>query len=131
MGLSIAITDKGTSMELSDLEICQKVADIEDTKFLIGELGEHKGKIYYIWQHSERYGIILQKEYNPLLNDGLCFRLMNKYDISLQQDGDGMFWVAGRGIADNLYKSPNKAVCLAIIEKYKNGDSNVYKQIEG
>ena len=110
---------------MDDLEICKRIAEIEDTKFLSGE-GDKANKIYHVWQHSERYGILLQKEYNPLTNDALCFKLMVKYGLSFYSKGQ---IVGGKKFGAQVLRinhpalmtdeSPNRAICLAIIEANK------------
>ena len=100
---------------MTDLEICKRIAEIENIPVHY-EDNQFYGSNYF---RNDTHHDLAPSVYSPLTNDGLCFRLMNKHDISLHQDGDKMFWVAGRGISDNLYDSPNKAICLAIIEANK------------
>lgn len=97
--------------DLSDLEICKKIADIENVDYSIN--GEH---VFYKvdgWPSG----------YNPLTDDALCFRLGAKYDMFpfLNKD-NGLFEsiydmeeLAYKGDGITSDKSPNRAICLAII----------------
>ena len=98
--------------ELTDLEICKCIAEIE---------GYHTNltiKCEGVWcsmNDNNCYGV-----FNPLLDDALCFQLMVKYNLSLiapereQEDWDCVI----RDVL-TVHKNPNKAICLAIIEVYK------------
>lgn len=97
--------------ELTDLEICKRIAEIEGV-----DAYQHASyPDNPLWQRVNG----IAEVYNPLTDDALCFRLMLKHDIAINRDGDGYYWVAGRSIADNLHKNPNKAICLAIIAAHK------------
>jgi hypothetical protein len=97
--------------ELTDLQICKRIAEIEN-----------KGDCFNWFDtfaiRTEMYSE--REEYNPLTDDALCFQLMVKYNLSLiapereQEDWDCV-------ILDVLTvnESPNRAICLAIIEAYK------------
>ena len=99
--------------ELTDLEICKRIAEIE-------KLPHHldKGMNDKFINTSTIYGDVC--EYSPLTDDALCFQLMVKYNLSLiapereQEDWDCV-------ILDVLTvnESPNRAICLAIIEAHK------------
>ena len=60
--------------------------------------------------------------FNALYDDALCFQLMVKYQIELNcyndEEGHPMYWVCAHGVHNNNYDSPNKAICLAIIEAH-------------
>ena len=77
--------------ELTDLQICKRIAEIEGHETL--PCDEYQEGDFYIVinDHGE--------DYNPLTDDALCFQLMVKY------------------VYDD---SPNKAICLAIIEAHKD-----------
>ena len=104
--------------ELTDLEICKRIAEIEGLE------------ISCEWDCGNN-GILIGKgggdleEYNPLTDDALCFRLMIKYSVDIQH-GKSM------GLA-KVYDDPednplseicfyqedaqySKAICLAIIK---------------
>jgi len=64
--------------------------------------------------------------YNPLTDDGLCFKLMVKYKIDLvnhENSTEAYFVKKYQGIEnwDSVEdENPNKAICLAIIEANKD-----------
>ena len=97
--------------ELDDLSICKRIAEIER----IGH--QHI-------QYTDKPFIVsmaTHSEYNPLTDDALCFQLMVKYEVSLiapereQEDWDCVI----RDVL-TVHKSPNKVICLAIIEVHKD-----------
>ena len=97
---------------MNDLEICKRIADIEGVDWF-----ESEGII----SHQNNLGLC--REYSPLTDDGLCFRLMIKYNCKLSKYSDGFSaysqWEhlnSGR----ELTESPNKAICLAIIAAHKD-----------
>jgi hypothetical protein len=99
--------------ELTDLQLCKRIAEIEGVGFGTYESTNQSGK------KCELYF------YNPLTDDALCFQLLKKYDIDLiapyRPNGD-VLWEAQIFIddcADALSEygsNPNKAILLAIIE---------------
>ena len=93
---------------MTDIEICNRIAEIDGVQgyFLTGIL-------FTIEDDNPA------KCFNPLHDDALCFQLMIKHDVSVQRDGDNKYWVAGKGVSDDLYDSPNKAICLAIINSHQ------------
>lgn len=100
-------------MELTDLEICKQVAEIE------GE--DCKVNFQNILVRIIPLGDTgtTNNCYDPLSDDGLCFRLMLKHDIKLSRNRDKEYvamYSHCRGADD---ESPNKAICLAIIEKHE------------
>ena len=110
-------------MELTDLEICKRIAEIEGKDIRVLENGRllviNKG-----WETSPIYQDF--KPYNPLTDNALCFQLMVKYKIILitvhEEYGTGP--IVGynafyKSLVDKIYLeelNPNKAICLAIIE---------------
>ena len=106
---------------MTDLEICKRIAEIENINWY-----EHKGKVFTAKSYN--------KEYNPLTDDGLCFKLMVKYKIILNDNDDGTYYAS---LMDSLMivtssvkeflgfcrltksESPNKAILSAIIEAHK------------
>ena len=106
--------------ELTDLEICKRIAEIEN-----------KGDCFNWFDtfaiRTEMYAE--REEYNPLTDDALCFQLMVKYDcdlISPYRPNKDTHWECQIFISDcadavSIYDdSPNKAICLAIIEAHKD-----------
>ena len=90
---------------LSDLEICKRIAEIDGLEIDFAGNG-------LVVIHNGGDGNI----YNPLTNDALCFKLMVKYKIDWQNRESFKMGAAVKGdilVADD---SPNKAICLAIIE---------------
>ncbi len=108
--------------DLSDLEINGKIATITDVVI------EHiTGNTIYIVDNIAglETGYDEYMEYNPLQDDALCFQLMVKYDMPPMKSGCGKFYecvfdmdraLSGAGIICD--ESPNKAICLAIIEAH-------------
>ena len=107
--------------ELTDLEICKRVAEI------LYSDSERFG-----WDYSECGKYIIDSkgdEFNPLTDDALCFRLMKKYEVDLtspyRPNGETL-WCADIFIADYSDaisvndEDPNKVICLAIIEANKD-----------
>jgi hypothetical protein len=107
--------------ELTDLEICKRIAEIEGVH-VFSEGGELFVPDY---EASLDLGYDEDKEYNPLTDDALCFKLMVKYSVDIQQ-GKSMSIAK---IYDDPEDDPlseicfyhedvthNKAICLAIIE---------------
>ena len=103
--------------ELTDLEICKRIGEIES---LNGDFGTHLNGA-----HGRRYIDGSFKYYNPLTDDALCFQLMVKYKIQLKKVTNGDGWSASfnrlnHSICTLFNTSPNKAICLAIIEAHKD-----------
>lgn len=108
--------------ELTDLEICKRIAEIAGYKTSITD------NIKGIW--ASIYKNDCYNWFNPLTDDALCFQLMIKYDINLTsmeptlKDGSGGYEYTcyRQGAYQNvsailsISESPNKAICLAIIE---------------
>lgn len=110
---------------LTDLEICKRIAGIEgiDVKVNIKRTNLlDVNNPLDIDSHSRVFGGY--KEYNPLTDDALCFRLMVKHKVSLLDEynhGICDKWIAEISSANGLYsadENPNKAILLAIIEAH-------------
>ena len=108
--------------ELTDLEICKRIAEIEKLPHRLEEGMNDK-----FINASTIYGDVC--EYNPLTDDALCFQLMVKYDcdlISPYRPNKDTHWECQIFTSDcadavSIYDdSPNKAICLAIIEAHKD-----------
>ena len=92
-------------MPLTDLEICKRLAEIEN----------YKG-----WEKMSTRGI--QGVFNPLTDDGLCFRLMYKHKMYIADAyrEHPCKYSVDTGKSVIFDDSPNKAICLAIIESHKD-----------
>ena len=104
---------------MTDLEICKRIAEIEKLNQV-----EIKGNVLV------SKGFSCDRLYNPLTDDALCFKLMVKYKVRahcLWEENDGTphyeAYINEDSSDLNYDKSPNKAICLAIIE--------VSKQVKG
>lgn len=96
--------------ELTDLEICKKIAEIEGFPEQVLEF------------HDDH---ILN--YSPLTDKALCFDLMVKYELDLQApyrphnetEWEVMYWIDGVADAGAVRnENPQKAICLAMIAKH-------------
>lgn len=103
--------------ELTNLEICKKIAEIEG--FTIPECGHTNDGVWCSFMPNNCYG-----HYNPLTDDALCFQLMVKHKMQLTTLICGDYICVKQNVfvnINNLTKglsSPNKAICLAIIEAH-------------
>jgi hypothetical protein len=114
--------------ELTDLEICQRIAEIEGVTDTVNVAIEAIS--------NQKYNSIFNPNnitspptfddiYNPLTDDALCFKLMVKYKITVE------FTRYYESLKSNTIKAfyndvgygsyirdinPNKAICLAIIK---------------
>jgi len=103
---------------MNDLDICKRIAEIEGYKVNISI------KCEGIW--CSRYDNNCYGNYNPLTDNALCFQLMIKYSVNLNIQDTSRKNVFHKYIAcvDDFgvgldKTSPNKAICLAIIEANK------------
>ena len=94
--------------DLTDLEICKKIAEIEGVKIEI--VGDHTVEMITPFH---------QRIYNPLTDDALCFQLLKKYRLEIETSPTHFqaYFTVSRGVTDT---SLNKAICLAIIEANSN-----------
>ena len=98
---------------MDDLSICKRIAEI---------CGAEYEK--YMLQGGERltnWNGTTWQNFNPLVDDALCFQLMVEYQIKLSYEYDETWICFKHGLCGQLSKdiSPNKAICLAIIEAHK------------
>jgi hypothetical protein len=109
--------------ELTDLEICTRIAEIEGFQFEIKSLTCVTPKGLWPKVPFKSVGMSLDSgSYDPLTDDALCFRLMVKYKIKPSYEYDGTWLTFCSATTNKLLSkntSPNKAICLAIIEKHK------------
>jgi len=104
---------------MDDLDLCKRIAEIE------GESLESINKKVHDWNHKYYPTEIqlghaktrtLKDWYNPLTDDNLCFKLMVKYKIGLRFSSNDLIDAYVVGSYEITDTSPNKAICLAIIE---------------
>lgn len=95
--------------QLTDLEICKRIAEIEGLDFTEGN-----GKIFYKkdWETWV---------FNPLTDDALNHQLMSKFECSVINVAKGMFIVQCEmsTVDTDDDTNLNKAILLAIIEANK------------
>lgn len=100
--------------ELSDFEVCKRVAEIEGVNFKLS---------------CDEFSLIAKSEffwleYNPIEDDELCFQLMLKYKIDWLNRTSLKTGAAKIGDILVPHESPNKAICLAIIESMWQTNEN-------
>ena len=106
--------------ELTDLQLCKRIAEIEDYVF------DDSGR-YFRCELTKRGKVVGYLDYNPLTDDALNHQLMVKYDVEIQLTKERdktdisrgkypkMYW-ANIGRIEATSSNPNKAILLAIIE---------------
>jgi len=116
--------------QLTDLEICKCIAEIEDIYYMETKYTDRDNFLGLV-SAPDGSGTPpeLIGEYNPLTDDALCFQLMVKYDIDFispyRPHGDIKYeaemFINNYSNTVNAYdENPNKAICLAIIEANKS-----------
>lgn len=107
---------------LTDLEICKRIAEIEDK-----EIVSENASSVNVKDHNPLLCMPTVYQYNPLVDDALCFQLMVKYEVEL----DFTHYAAGIGLSrlDGgeciiAEKNPSRAICLAIIESMEQANEN-------
>ncbi len=95
---------------MNDLEICKRIAEIEDVKVF-----EDKGLHGFQLTRSDSY-----EQYNPLTDDALCFQLMVKYFVSVDYNHTRLTkdYIATCPDGYGYNSNPNKAILLCIIEAH-------------
>ena len=95
--------------ELTELEICKRIAEIEG----YSKFGTVWGDLVIVSNEDDT------TTYNPLTDDALCFKLIKKYRIDITYYSQiveacyqGHFWEG---------KDLNAAVCLVLIEAHNEG----------
>jgi len=92
---------------MTDLEICKRIAEIENKTFEVN----HWGDVFTT-------NVGLRKFYNPLIDKALCFDLMVKYNVVfLDSEASVTTLHSCNGYAE--HPDPQKAICLAIIDSHK------------
>ena len=106
---------------MNDLEICKAIAEIEGIDVTVGYVNTTYSIIYTTNLKGEN------NEYNPLTDDALCFRLMEKYQVTpgygklVDSTGEHLWysaWAKGTNWCPKV-TTLNKATCLAIIAKHE------------
>jgi hypothetical protein len=101
--------------ELTDLEICQRIAEIEGEEHYISE-----NKKYCMARDKLSTYVIRYVEYNPLTDDALCFKLMVKHSIRVEPENCSAWTDNDDGYPQyeviHCKGTINKAICLAIIK---------------
>ena len=104
-------------IELTDLEICKRISDIEGVYAeLLVKQKRYNARLVHIQEKAE-----ITRWFNPLTDDALCFRLMVKYRISFCHDYVtcvNKYVCFQNSIHRTLSRnaSANRAICLAIIK---------------
>jgi hypothetical protein len=93
---------------MTDLEICKRIAEIEGNKATVVECADGS------WLCGEECD-----EYNPLTDKALCFDLMVKYKVEVEWCGNECATYKDELQREIHDISPQKAICLAIIEANK------------
>ena len=109
--------------ELTDLEICRRIAEIENLEHYISE-----NKKYCMTRDKLSTYVIRHVEYNPLTDDALCFKLCFEYGVCIDYESGDVFIRGGDGFdgclsvikfEDGCFESLKRAICLAIIKAHK------------
>ncbi|MBE8233123.1 MAG: hypothetical protein HAW67_05250 [Endozoicomonadaceae bacterium] len=110
------------AIELTEIALCIRVAEIEGHKVVSDsvtdnlvpcDLGKHDNLIPVNCEGK------YLTQFNPIINDALCYRLMLKYDIKLSKNRDGQYVAMYSHCRGEENINPNKAICLAIISANK------------
>ncbi|WP_372857571.1 hypothetical protein [Pseudoalteromonas sp.] len=103
--------------KLTDLEIQTQLADIVLDDWFVSE------DVVSYWNDDTL--IPGYREFDPLTDDALCFKLMVKHGVTIHSvecpAGSGKAYYANiKGISTDYQEVANRAICLAIIEAHKN-----------
>lgn len=114
---------------MTDLEICQRIAEIQNANWMQAYPGTKQEFVGLISENDfcgtppELIG-----EFNPLTDKALCFYLMEKYQIEVRHEFNQVgYWGKTSKIntcffPTNINENLSRAICLAIIAKHK-GDN--------
>jgi hypothetical protein len=126
--------------ELTDLEICQRIAEIEgvelfnsysiifDKKLLINMYMDKGTKWHHAAENEECFFTKVYTNpsqyhkaiYNPLTDDALCFKLMVKHSVRVEPENCSAWTDNDDGYPQyeviHCKGTINKAICLAIIK---------------
>ena len=107
---------------MDDLEICKRIAEIEGFEYYkLTDQG------YMAFNEGINNSITDRVFFNPLTDDALCFQLMVKYKVTFESCLFYKNMFSAFAYAEHEVKvlpkahesSPNRAICLAIIEANK------------
>ena len=107
--------------ELTDLEICKRIAEIEGLKT------QSSGDVLFLIERIECSSLIDEaatREYNPMEDWSITGPLMFSHGIRYEgrkMGGKHRFWwgnIRNKNYISN--NNPQRAICLAIIEKESN-----------
>ena len=113
--------------ELTDLEICKRIAEIEGKEFYLLESGEDTYPMIKAWSDSVFKDKCTPKrffeshDYNPLTDDAILNQLIFKYEISISFNFCLISMVTNKQYEMNFTDIPSlKRKCLLlIIEAHK------------
>ena len=100
---------------MNDLDICKRIAEIEGLK-----ISREIPVCVINPESSIQY--FKEKVYNPLTDDGLCFRLIEKYRVSINWENKTV-WIGSHYIEwdkNTDIDTVKKAACVIIIEANKD-----------
>jgi hypothetical protein len=101
-------------MELTDLEICKRIAEIEGLK-----IHSKNQCSVNVLTCNNGLNIPIAQQYNPLTDDALCFQLMVKYKVDVEFFTDCVSgYIGGSCKGESIGNTTNQAICLAIIEAH-------------
>jgi hypothetical protein len=113
---------------MDNITICKRIAEIERLR---NHIYFRKVQVDRTPNKSINTSWINWEDYNPLTDDALCFKLMDKYNVSINthfQNPDTkqayVTYLKGfRVVTTDVFSindlGINKAICLAIIEAHK------------
>jgi hypothetical protein len=98
--------------ELTDLEICQRIAEIEGKP--------HEVDCDKLYVTGEVFGTSYRELFSPLTSDALCFKLMVKHSVRVEPENCSAWTDNDDGYPQyeviHCKGTINKAICLAIIK---------------
>lgn len=106
---------------MGDLEICKRIADIEGLLWMVAYPNTENAFVGLI-NENDLTGTPpeLIGEYNPLKDKAICFDLIVKYELEVFKVDSKWFCIWTGSNITKSDENPQRAVCLAIIEAYKN-----------
>ena len=109
--------------ELTDLEICKKIAEIKDVYYIETQYKENNFLALVDDPDGSGTPPEIIGKFDPF-NDALCFKLMIEFGVALkilwEENNGTKHYNATLKSADIDNKSPKRAILLAIIESKKN-----------
>lgn len=106
--------------ELTDLEICIRIAEIEGYEFLVNDSIINGNVDIRVFPTIHLHDSFI---FNPLTDDALCFKLIREYFVDVWYSiptPDVGGWSAKTYDGDEVFNlNLNKAICLAIIKAHE------------